>query len=114
AIGVGPISTEVPVAEVPKELNWDMWLGQAPKVDFRMQAGNGPDGKPLPYHSRAHYEFRWWYEYSGGKLTDWGAHHVDIAMWALGLDKTGPSSLKVVQRKMPVPFEKGWPTQDDR
>jgi predicted dehydrogenase len=114
AIGTGPTSPEVPVAEVPKELNWDMWLGQAPKVDFRQQSGNGPDGRPLRYFSRGHYEFRWWYEYSGGKLTDWGAHHVDIATWALGLEKTGPSSLKVVQRKMPVPFEKGWPTQDDR
>jgi predicted dehydrogenase len=114
AIGAGPTSPAVPVADPPPNLNWDMWLGQAPMVDFRIQAGRGPDGRELPYHSRCHYEFRWWYEYSGGKLTDWGAHHVDIATWALGLSETGPSKLRVVQRKLPVPFEKGWPTQDDR
>jgi predicted dehydrogenase len=113
AIGGGPTSPAIPVAAPPANLNWEMWLGQTPKVDFRTLSGEGPGGRRF-YHSRGHYEFRWWYEYSGGKLTDWGAHHVDIATWALGLDKTGPSSLRVVQRKMPVPFEKGWPTQDDR
>ncbi len=114
AIGGGPTSPSIPVAAPPANLNWKMWLGQAPMVDFRIQSGEGPDGRRRPYHSRCHYEFRWWYEYSGGKLTDWGAHHVDIATWALGLETTGPSSIRVVQRKMPVPFEKGWPTQDDR
>ena len=48
-----------PRSQPPKELDWDIWLGQAPKVDYIEQ--------------RCHYEFRWWYEYSGGKFTDWGA-----------------------------------------
>ncbi|MCA9413944.1 MAG: Gfo/Idh/MocA family oxidoreductase [Candidatus Omnitrophica bacterium] len=56
----------------PKHLNWDLWLGQAPLV---------------PYcEERCHYTFRWWKEYSGGKMTDWGAHHVDIAQWGIGED----------------------------
>ncbi|WP_145296654.1 Gfo/Idh/MocA family protein [Crateriforma conspicua] len=55
---------------VPSHLNWDLWLGQAPRVPYVAE--------------RCHYTFRWWYEYAGGKMTDWGAHHVDIAQWAIG------------------------------
>jgi predicted dehydrogenase len=113
-IGGAPDSPELPVVEPPKELNWERWLGQAPLVDFRLLTQEPTDRYTQGYYSRGHYEFRWWYEYSGGKLTDWGAHHVDIATWALGLDKAGPSSVKVTSAKHPVPFEKGWPTLADR
>ena len=61
--------------EPPNELDWNMWLGPAPKVDYCEQRRK---------------MFRWWFEYSGGKMTDWGAHHIDIAQWALGFDNTGP------------------------
>jgi myo-inositol 2-dehydrogenase/D-chiro-inositol 1-dehydrogenase len=64
-----------PTAEAPENLNWDLWLGQAPKVDY--------------CEKRVHYQFRWWFEYSGGQVTDWGVHHTDIAVWALGGEKTG-------------------------
>lgn len=80
AIGEAPASGPLPVMPVPPELNWEMWLGQAPLVDYTER--------------RCHYEFRWWYEYSGGKMTDWGAHHVDIAQWAIGADNTGPISVE--------------------
>jgi predicted dehydrogenase len=114
-INTAPASPPIPTAPAPKELNWEMWLGQAPLVDFRiLTSENPPKGFGQTYYSRCHYEFRWWYEYSGGKMTDWGAHHVDVALWALGLDHTGPSSVRVVSSKFPQPLAKGYPTLDDR
>jgi predicted dehydrogenase len=112
-IGGAPESGEIPKADIPKQLNWDMWLGQAPMVDYRSKPMGDPNAR-YP-HSRTHYEFRWWYEYSGGKMTDWGAHHVDIASWALGIDETGPTSVEPVAGtvKFPCEFQDGMPTRDD-
>ena len=107
AIGGAPSSGSIPVADIPAGLNWDMWLGQAPLVDYRFKATNGRYG-----NSRCHYEFRWWYEYSGGKMTDWGAHHVDIAAWAFDLENTGPVKVEPVMAVHPVPFKDGLPTDD--
>jgi len=64
----GPFSA----APIPPGLDWDQWLGQAPNADYCPQ--------------RCHGSFRRWYEYSGGQMTDWGAHHMDIAQWAQGDD----------------------------
>ncbi|MFM8496904.1 MAG: Gfo/Idh/MocA family protein, partial [Planctomycetia bacterium] len=91
AIGAAPSSPAIPVAEVPAGLNWDRWQGPVPVADYRFLQGPptmGKDGKEKKSqpNTNCHYEFRWWYEYSGGKLTDWGAHHVDIATWALMLN----------------------------
>ena len=62
----GPFHT----APVPDALDWNLWQGQAPDVPY------------VP--ERCHYTFRWWLDYSGGQITDWGAHHLDIAQWAIG------------------------------
>ncbi|NQT39914.1 MAG: Gfo/Idh/MocA family oxidoreductase [Planctomycetes bacterium] len=78
SIGGGPGGGPWEPSDPPESLNWDFWLGQAPKVPFTSQ--------------RCHGNFRWWYEYSGGKMTDWGAHHIDIAQWGLGYTDSGPIS----------------------
>ncbi|TWU28134.1 Gfo/Idh/MocA family protein [Bythopirellula polymerisocia] len=79
----GPFET----TPIPDGLDWNMWLGPAPKKD---------------YCDERRKEFRWYYEYSGGKMTDWGAHHIDIAQWALGLDRTGPTSIAAKGEFPPV------------
>ena len=89
------------IVEPPKTLDWNNWLGPAPMVEYRKE--------------RCHYTFRWWYEYSGGKFTDWGAHHIDIASWALGLNGEGMGPVRIdgTDAKHPVEFKDGLPTVDD-
>ncbi|HEY3913594.1 MAG TPA: Gfo/Idh/MocA family oxidoreductase [Verrucomicrobiae bacterium] len=67
-----------PSKPVPEGLNWNFWQGQTHSVDYIPQ--------------RCHQTFRYWYDYAGGTMTDWGAHHNDIARWAVGLD--GPVSIE--------------------
>lgn len=110
AIGWAPTSSEIPPAAVPSTLNWEKWLGPAPMTEY-LQGGFGNNNR-YP-ESRAHYEFRWWYEYSGGKMTDWGAHHVDIAQWGIGMDYSGPTSVEGTAVH-PVPLKDGHPTVTNR
>ncbi len=108
-------SPVIPVAPVPQELDWEFWLGPAPKVDYRalpeLREGYGGG---VPLFSNGHYSFRNWHEYSGGKLTDWGAHHVDIACWALGATETGPSKITPLEFKLPVAYKDGHPVVNDQ
>lgn len=69
-----------PTQPVPPDLDWDMYQGQAPLRDY------------CPQRTRAN--FRWWYEYAGGIITDWGNHHVDIAHWGADCELTGPLSVE--------------------
>ncbi len=100
-INGGPKGGPFPKIAPPPELDWNQWLGQALKVPYIKE--------------RCHGTFRWWYEYSGGKFTDWGAHHVDIATWAIGFDRPGmgPVEIDGTDSTHPVPFEDGFPTVDD-
>lgn len=80
----GPFPTgQVP----PPSLNFDFWLGQAPQVEYMRQ--------------RCENTFRWWWDYAGGPVTDWGAHHNDIARWGIGQD--GPISVEAKVITPPIP-----------
>jgi predicted dehydrogenase len=69
AAGIG----NPPDEPVPDGLDWDRYLGWTEKV---------------PYNKNRHlYNFRWFLNYSGGKMTDWGAHLIDIVLWAMGEEK---------------------------
>jgi predicted dehydrogenase len=79
-IGGNPRGGPFAIKPIPDGLDYDFWLGPTPKVEYR--------------EKNCHYEFRWWYQFSGGKQTDWGAHMNDIAQWALGMDSSGPTSIE--------------------
>ena len=118
AIGAGPTCDPLPVVSPPSELDWDRWLGPVPAVDYRYykKPSNGKKGSRP--NTNCHYEFRWWYEFSGGKLTDWGAHHVDIAVWALEQagqagEHGGPTGIGG-KATHPVSFKNGMPVERDR
>ena len=77
-VGIGgpPGDEHLPAEPVPEGLDWDMWLGPAPE---------------RPFNSSLHpFHWRWQRDFSGGNMTDWGAHHFDIAQWGLGMDNNGP------------------------
>ncbi|TXT39286.1 MAG: oxidoreductase [Planctomycetota bacterium] len=108
-------SPVIPVVPAPEQMDWDMWLGPAPKVPYRaLPEPRKGYGGGVPLYSNCHYSFRNWHEYSGGKLTDWGAHHVDIACWALGFTETGLSKITPVDYKLPVEYKDGHPTVSDQ
>ena len=111
AIGGAPTSPEIPLAKPARHFDWNQWVGPVAMTDYRYLAGARNEMKSW---SRTHYEFRWWYEYSGGKLTDWGAHHVDIATWGMGKTDTGPVSLNPVMVKHPVELKDGYPVDSAR
>ncbi len=81
----GPFKT----SPVPQGFDYDFWLGQTAKVDY--------------VRERTHFSFRYWWEYSGGTMTDWGAHHNDIVLWALGLDGSGPIGVEGKQLVKMIP-----------
>lgn len=81
----GPFAAQA----VPEELDWDLWQGQTYKTAY------------VP--ERCHVKFRYWWDYSGGTLTDWGAHHNDIALWGLGKERSGPVSIEGEALVEPIP-----------
>jgi len=88
AVGGAPTCDYQPPQPVPPSLDWDTWLGPAPWAPYTPK--------------RCHVDFRWLYDYSGGKMTDWGAHHNDIVQWGLGMDHTGPVKTEPISAAFPT------------
>jgi predicted dehydrogenase len=80
--GIGNPPDENP----PTDWSWEDWLGPAPKVRYN--------------RNRAFYRFRWFYDYSGGQVTNFGTHYMDFAHWALGQD--APLAVTVMGAKLAV------------
>ncbi|MSU71017.1 MAG: Gfo/Idh/MocA family oxidoreductase [Opitutus sp.] len=79
-----------PVEPVEPGLDWDFWCGPGPLV------GYSPFLSPRGVHDNFP-DWRQTWEFGGGMITDWGAHHIDIAQWALGMDGSGPVEVRAPQ-----------------
>jgi len=90
--GVNFKGPAVPDCDPPEELDYNFWLGPAPERPYN------------PKH--VHYNFRFFWDYSGGQMTNWGAHHNDIAQWGLGMDGSGPVEVKPIAETQYQPD--GW------
>jgi predicted dehydrogenase len=66
--------------QVPKEFDYEMWLGPAPEAPYTA--------------ARCHFNFRWVLDYAPGYITDWGAHFIDVAQWGNNTDDTTPVAVK--------------------
>ena len=83
AVGIGPRPTEPQPWEqepVPQGFDYDLWLGPAPWKPYTAK--------------RCHYTFRFIRDYSGGEITNFGAHHLDVAQWGIGSDDSGPVEIQ--------------------
>ncbi|MCI0627309.1 MAG: Gfo/Idh/MocA family oxidoreductase [Acidobacteria bacterium] len=78
-LGIGNPPDSAP----PEGLDWDLWLGPAPKVPYN--------------ENRCAYKFRWFWDYSGGQLTNFGTHYLDNIQWALG--ETAPLTVTALGGK---------------
>jgi predicted dehydrogenase len=78
---------KVPDSPVPEGVDYDMWLGPAPKRPFNK--------------NRFHFTWRWYWEYGNGVMTDWGVHLIDYILY--GMDKSVPSSVMAIGGKYAFP-----------
>lgn len=78
----------LPAEEVEPGLDWDRWCGPGPKVAYN------PELSPRGVHTHFPMGWRMCREFGGGMITDWGAHHIDIAQWGVGADGNGPVEVR--------------------
>lgn len=87
-----PKPYDLPEEVVPRDLNWDLWLGPSPYVHYNHQL-NPPISLDPVENEKIWGAWRWYKELGGGLTTDWGAHMFDIVQWALGKDNSGPEEI---------------------
>lgn len=85
-VGGPAVPCDLPEESAEPGLNWDFWLGPAPKRPYNSVLS--PRGVHTHFPNWRHYR-----EYGGGSVTDFGAHHFDIAHWGLGMDRSGPEEI---------------------
>jgi len=85
--GVDPSTGPQPVMPIPKELDYDMWLGPAPWAPYTEKRVHPQEGYGRPGWLRIS-------DYSAGMITGWGSHHNDIAQWGMGTEYTGPVTVE--------------------
>lgn len=76
-----------PEEPTPEGLDWNLWCGPAPLVPFNHELCPVGESKTFPNWRKTR-------EFGGGMITDWGAHHIDIAQWGLGMDENGPVEVR--------------------
>lgn len=91
-----PVVYNWPAEDLPKGVDWDMWIGPAPMRSFSSHLlPKLLSGKNKYDHIWG--EWRWHYDYGNGMQADWGAHHFDIAQWGLNMDGKGPKYIHVYE-----------------
>jgi predicted dehydrogenase len=86
-VGTPPVPCDLPTQPTPDDVDWDLWLGPAP--------WRGYNEILCPKGMHKHYpKFRHYREFAGGYLADMGAHHFDIAQWAMEKDNSGPTRIE--------------------
>jgi predicted dehydrogenase len=95
AIGGPGVPCNLPAEAVEPGLDWNMWLGPAPMRPYHSELSPRGVHKHFP-------NWRNYREYGGGMITDWGAHHFDIAQWGMGMDDSGPVEIYPPGLKSPM------------
>lgn len=106
-VGVGVTSKpcDLPSEPTPDGINWDMWLGQAPQRGWNdVLCRKESDPSKYPFNPG----WRDYREFSGGYITDWGAHHFDITQWALDMDHGGPVEILPPTSDAPAGYGAKW------
>jgi predicted dehydrogenase len=85
--GIDPPTTPQPIMPVPKNLDYDLWLGPAPWAPYTEKRVHPQNSYDRPGWLRIQ-------DYGAGMITGWGSHHLDIAQWAMGTEYTGPTEVE--------------------